>query len=99
MQKIQILLEFINQYEQLLFLGYLLLSFIAAIVIDKIFILGVKRIVTKSKTDIDDKLVEALIESETLNQEEFNQIAGLKSKPLNEGFNILGFSSILSKKS
>ena len=60
MQKIEIILEFISQYEQLLFLVYLLLSFIAAIIIDKIFILGLKRIVSKSKTDIDDKLVEVL---------------------------------------
>jgi len=60
MQKIQIILGFISQYEQLLFLVYLLLSFIAAIVIDKIFILGLKKIVNKSKTDIDDKLVEVL---------------------------------------
>ena len=45
MQKIQLILEFISQYEQLLFLVYLLLSFIAAIIIDKIFILGIKRIV------------------------------------------------------
>ena len=60
MQKIEIILGFISQYEQLLFLVYLLLSFIAAIIIDKIFILGLKRIVSKSKTDIDDKLVEVL---------------------------------------
>ena len=60
MKKIQIILESITQYEQLLFLVYLLLSFIAAIIIDKIFILGLKRIVNKSKTDLDDKLVEAL---------------------------------------
>ena len=60
MEKIQIILEFLTKYEPLLFLVYLLLSFITAIIIDKIFILGLKRIVSKSKTDIDDKLVETL---------------------------------------
>ena len=60
MEKIQIILEFLAKYELLLFLVYLILSFIAAIIIYKIFILGLKRIVSKSKTDIDDKLVDAL---------------------------------------
>ena len=60
MEKIQIITEFLTKYELLLFLVYLLLSFIAAIIIDKIFILVIKRIVGKSKTDIDDKLVETL---------------------------------------
>ena len=60
MQKIQLILEFITQYELLLFLIYLLLSFIAAVIIDKIFIVGLKRVVSKSRTDVDDKLVDTL---------------------------------------
>ena len=60
MVKIQKILDFITQYELLLFLVYLLLSFIVAIIIDRIFIAGLKKIVTRTKTDIDDKLIEAL---------------------------------------
>ena len=60
MEKIQKILEFITHYELLLFLVYLFLSFIAAIIIDKIFIAGLKKIATRSKTDIDDKLITAL---------------------------------------
>ena len=60
MNQITQIIEFINQYEILLFLIYLLGSFIAASVIDRIFISFLKKIVEKTKTTIDDKLIEAL---------------------------------------
>ena len=60
MQKIQLIIDFITQYKSFLFLLYLLLSFISATIIDKIFIIGLKRVAKKSKTDVDDKLVNAL---------------------------------------
>ena len=53
-------IEFIQQYNILLFLIYILFSFISATIIDKIFIVGLKVIVKKTKSDIDDKLIEVL---------------------------------------
>ena len=50
MNQITQIIEFINQYEILLFLIYLLGSFIAASIIDKIFISFLKKIVEKTKT-------------------------------------------------
>jgi len=60
MEKIKLILEFIYGYEILLFLIYLLLSFIAAAIIDQIFIISLKKIVSKSKTNLDDKLIDTL---------------------------------------
>ena len=60
MNQITQIIEVIKQYEILLFLIYLLGSFIAASIIDKIFVSFLKKIVQKTKTTIDDKLIEVL---------------------------------------
>ena len=60
MAQIEIITKFIYQYELLVFLVYLLLSFICATIIDKIFILSLKKFVRKTKTDLDDKLIDIL---------------------------------------
>ena len=60
MAQIEIITKFIYQYELLVFLVYLLLSFICATIIDKIFILSLKKFVKKTKTDLDDKLIDIL---------------------------------------
>ena len=60
MIQLQKVLDFIHQYEILLFLVYVLLSLISAFIIDKIFITTLKKIVKKTKSDIDDKLIDVL---------------------------------------
>ena len=60
MNQITQIIEVIKQYEILLFLIYLLGSFVAASIIDKIFVSFLKNIVQKTKTTIDDKLIEVL---------------------------------------
>ncbi|MBI45223.1 MAG: mechanosensitive ion channel protein [Candidatus Marinimicrobia bacterium] len=60
METIELILEFIAKYEVLLFLIYLLLSFIIAAIIDQIFIITLKKFVSKSKTNLDDKLIDTL---------------------------------------
>ena len=53
-------ITYIKENEILLFIIYLFLSFISAFIIDKIFILIFKNVVKKTKTDIDDKLIDVL---------------------------------------
>jgi len=53
-------LNYIIENQILLFIIYLLLSFISAFIIDRIFILFFKKIVERTKTDIDDKLVDVI---------------------------------------
>ena len=53
-------LNYIIENQILLFIIYLLLSFISAFIIDRIFILIFKKIVERTKTDIDDKLVDVI---------------------------------------
>ena len=53
-------INYIKDTEILLFIICLLLSFISAFIIDKIFILIFKNIVKKTKTDIDDKLINVI---------------------------------------
>ena len=52
--------NYLTDNEILLFVICISLSFISAFVIDKIFILIVKKIVKKTKTDIDNKLIDVL---------------------------------------
>ena len=60
MEQLNQTIQFIQQYNILLFLIYIVFSFISATIIDKFFIVGLKFIVKKTKTDIDDKLIEVL---------------------------------------
>ena len=60
MPQFEIIMKFISQYEILLFLVYLILSFILASIIDAIFIKILKKLVQKTKTNLDDKLIEIL---------------------------------------
>ncbi len=60
MEQLNQSIDFIQQHNVLLFLIYILFSFISATIIDKIFIVGLKFIVKKTKTDVDDKLIEVL---------------------------------------
>ena len=54
------LLEKIYAIKPLLAFLYVFLSFISAFIIDKIFISFFKTLVKKSKTDLDDKIVDAI---------------------------------------
>tara|TARA_B100001964_G_C14226642_1_gene597963 strand:+ start:123 stop:1217 length:1095 start_codon:yes stop_codon:yes gene_type:complete len=54
------LLETLNNNKPVLALIYIILSFIAAFIIDKIFIRFFRTIVKKSTTNLDDKIVEIL---------------------------------------
>ena len=54
------LLEKIYEIKPLLAFLYIVLSFIGAFIIDKIFISIFKAVVRKSKTDLDDKLVDTI---------------------------------------
>ncbi len=59
----ELIIELSNLFTNnkvLLFGACILLSFIAALFIDKIFVLFFKKIVKKTKTDIDDKLIAAI---------------------------------------
>ena len=60
MEQFQQIINFIYKYEIILFLIYILLSFIFATITDKIFIASLKRIVKKTKTDIDDQIIDVL---------------------------------------
>ena len=60
MEQFQQIIEFIYKYEIILFLIYILLSFIFATITDKIFIESLKILVKKTKTDIDDHIIEVL---------------------------------------
>ena len=60
MEQFQQIINFIYKYEIILFLIYILLSFIFAKITDKIFIASLKRIVKKTKTDIDDQIIDVL---------------------------------------
>ena len=54
------ILEKINENKPLLAFLYVVVSFIAAFIIDKIFISVFKAVVRKSKTDLDDKIVDTI---------------------------------------
>ena len=54
------IINYIKDVEILLFTICILLSFISAFIIDKIFILFFKKIVKRTKTNIDDKLIDVL---------------------------------------
>ena len=54
------LLESLNQNKPLLALVYIIISFIAAFVIDQIFIRVFRAIVKKSQTTLDDQIIEVL---------------------------------------
>ena len=54
------LLNNLSENKPLLALIYTILSFIGAFIIDKIFISFLKIIVKRSKTDLDDKLIDTL---------------------------------------
>ena len=54
------LIESLNNNKLLLAVIYLVLSFIGAFIIDKIFISVFRALVKKSKSDLDDKIVEVL---------------------------------------
>jgi len=54
------LLEKINENKPLLAFLYVVLSFVAAFIIDKIFINFFRALVRKSNSDLDDKIVEAI---------------------------------------
>ena len=50
--------DFIEQYKYLAALIYIFLSFIIAFIVDKVIINLLKKIVKKSDTELDDKLIE-----------------------------------------
>ena len=54
------LLDELNNNKPLLALVYILISFIAAFVIDQIFIRVFRTIVKKSQTSLDDEIIEVL---------------------------------------
>ena len=54
------LLDALNQNKPLLALVYVIISFIAAFIIDQIFIRVFRAIVKKSQTSLDDQIVEVL---------------------------------------
>ena len=54
------IINYIKDTEILLFVIYIVLSFISAFIIDKVFISFSKKIIKKTKTDIDDKLVDVI---------------------------------------
>ena len=54
------LIESLNSNKPLLAFVYILLSFISAFIIDKIFIVVLRTLVKKSKSDLDDRIVEVL---------------------------------------
>ena len=60
MEQLNQILDFIMNNEVILFLIYVVSSFLSAIVIDKFFIVGLKSLVSKTKTNIDDRLIEVL---------------------------------------
>ena len=53
-------LKSIIQNDIILFIAYILLSFLCAFIIDKVFILIAKNIVKKTKTNLDDKLIDVI---------------------------------------
>ena len=60
MEQLNQIIDYIINHELLLFLTGVIFSFVSAIIIDKIFIVGLKAIVGKTKTNLDDKLIEVL---------------------------------------
>mgnify|MGYP001592455682 CR=1 FL=1 len=54
------LVDYLNSNKLLLSLVYVILSFIFAFIIDQVFIRVFRTIVKKSKTDLDDQIVEVL---------------------------------------
>ena len=60
MEQLNQILDFVTNNQAILFLIYVVSSFLSAIVIDKIFIVGLKSLVGKTKTNIDDRLIEIL---------------------------------------
>ena len=60
MDQLNQILDFIKNNEILLFIIYILSSFFSAVIIDRIFIVGLKSLVRRTKTNIDDKLIEVL---------------------------------------
>ena len=54
------IINYIKDTEILLFVVCIVLSFISAFIIDKVFISFSKKIIKRTKTDIDDKLVDVI---------------------------------------
>ena len=54
------LIESLNSNKPLLAFVYILLSFVSAFLIDKIFIVVLRTLVKKSKSDLDDRIIEVL---------------------------------------
>jgi len=54
------IIDYIKDTEILLFVVCIVLSFISAFIIDKVFISFFKKIIKRTKTDIDDKLVDVI---------------------------------------
>ena len=54
------LIDYLSNHKPLLALIYTILSFIGALIIDKIFISFLKIVVKKSKTDLDDKIIDTI---------------------------------------
>ena len=58
--KINLLLSKLSENAPLLALLYILLSFFSAYILDKILIGFLRRLITKSSTDLDDKILDAI---------------------------------------
>jgi len=54
------LIDYLSNHKPLLALIYIIASFIGALIIDKIFISFLKIVVKKSKTDLDDKIIDTI---------------------------------------
>ena len=54
------LIDSLSNHKPLLALIYIIISFVSAIIIDKIFISFLKIIVKKSKSDLDDKVIDTI---------------------------------------
>ena len=60
MDQFKLAIDYITNHDILLFITYVIFSFVCAFIIDKIFIVGLKAIVGRTKTNLDDNLIEVL---------------------------------------
>ena len=60
MNQFKLAIDYIPNHDILLFITYVIFSFVCAFIIDKIFIVGLKTIVGRTKTNLDDNLIEVL---------------------------------------